>query len=128
MRLLDPLPSWTTPVRWDETVSTAFGTDVVLQGFGLTGLADHPDRNLPFNQAREGHAELEDCTNRFRSDGTLCALKAGQASLCKGDSGGPAFSNGVQIGVASFGSCQLGGSIWANVQRMRPWIRSVLSG
>ncbi len=34
----------------------------------------------------------------------------------------------IQVILTSFGNCQGGVSIWANLQRLRPWIRSVLNG
>ncbi len=127
VRLRDPLPASSTPVRWDETAPNGIGTDISFHGYGLTGPGLHPDRNREL-QAREGRVRLEECLVQYRADGTLCAQKAGQSGLCQGDSGGPAFSAGVQVGVASFGRCHLQVSIWANVQRLRPWIRAVLKG
>lgn len=77
-----------------------------------------------------------DFTNAFNEVRILCAMdpgfpKAGQTSVCNGDSGGPLFvkqPNGiVQIGITSFGSkdCTFPGSIewFVNVTSYVPFIR-----
>ncbi len=122
VRLIDPLPSFATPIRWDSPIPVGSGSSVVFHGYGGTGT------RVPTEGAREGRAKLVQCAAAYRSNGTLCAEGGGQSAICGGDSGGPVMTSGVQVGVASFGSCRGGISIWANTQRLRPWIRSVLAG
>lgn len=124
VRLRDALPASAVPVRWETTAPNGAGTSISFLGYGGTG----PFGPAPKPGLREGQVRFETCLDKYRADGTLCVQKSGQSALCPGDSGGPAFSAGVQVGIASFGSCHLGTSIWANVQRLRPWIRAVLNG
>lgn len=63
-------------------------------------------------------------------EGMFCSgVAGGGRDACQGDSGGPLTKNGVQIGIASWGtycgSAKFPG-VYSNIALYRKWIDSVL--
>jgi trypsin len=58
------------------------------------------------------------------SDNMFCAGRAGR-DTCQGDSGGPAVTNGILVGIVSWGEgCARPGypGIYTSVENLRKWI------
>jgi len=78
----------------------------------------------------------KECSNKWGFDIDnkiqMCASGYGMQDVCKGDSGGPLFSAGVQIGVVSYGymPCNLASGppvVYGRISTAKSWIDSVVS-
>lgn len=93
VKLAEPLPARFTPARLSGDASLpAKGTRFLLAGFGMT--SDGAEKTA-------GTLRAVEAASIGSTGGIMLRLSAepGPAGACTGDSGGPAFANGVVAGV-----------------------------
>ncbi len=112
LTLKDPLNAAYTPVTLapqsaESAAEIADGTNSTIVGFGVAE-PDSSDEAGILRVAQVPVQQDSDCSStygsQFNADAMMCAGDpAGGKDTCHGDSGGPIFVDGVQVGVTSWG-------------------------
>ncbi|XP_032453050.1 chymotrypsin-2 [Nasonia vitripennis] len=102
------------------------GYPAVVSGWGTLALRGPSPRLLRYSNTRL--LSIKDCYNYYRdriSASNICTLTRRGQGNCHGDSGGPLVSDGVQIGIVSFGQpCALGlPDVYTRVWSYMDWIK-----
>ncbi|MFR9728531.1 S1 family peptidase [Saccharopolyspora sp. MS10] len=99
------------------------GDTVQTYGWGAT-CTDQPEAQCQAENLKVADVDVTDiaCTD-YRGGTAVCASR-GNGIPAGGDSGGPMFSNGVQVGVAST-SDRATSTAYTNITEYRDWIKEV---
>ncbi|WP_295144455.1 trypsin-like serine protease, partial [Saccharopolyspora sp.] len=106
-----------------ETGDVANGDTVQTYGWGAT-CTDKPEAECQATNLKVADVKVTDiaCTD-YRGGTAVCAER-GTGIPAGGDSGGPMFSNGKQVGVAST-SDRATSTAYNNITEYRDWIKEV---
>lgn len=109
--------------RLGSETDVAVGQTVQVYGWGAT-CTDQPESNCQSQFLKYANVDVSavDCSD-YRGGIAVCATR-NDGITAGGDSGGPMFSNGVQVGVAST-SNRATSTAYTNVTQYRDWISSV---
>ncbi|XP_045488738.1 chymotrypsin-1-like [Pieris rapae] len=112
------------------------GAMCTLKGWGKTDSQVAPENlqvvyNLTTIYVEECNRRLDNVSKKFLPiiDKQLCTLNKERKGTCKGDSGGPLISGGVQVGIVSWGvPCAKGKpDVYTRVYCYVKWINNYIS-
>ncbi|XP_018311844.1 chymotrypsin-1-like, partial [Mycetomoellerius zeteki] len=113
------------PISLATTDIAPSGSSCILSGWGrIKGGGAIPDK---LQEIELNVYDLAKCQQRQRrvQSSHICTLTRTGEGACHGDSGGPLVSNGVQIGIVSFGTpCARGyPDVFTRVTSFTKWIQ-----
>ena len=103
------------------TSNVAAGQTVQLYGWGAT-CTDQPEINCQSRYLKVANTQVTTVNGRDYRGGVAVSVRRVDGIAAGGDSGGPMFASGRQVGVAST-SDRATVSNYTNITRYRPWIQ-----
>nr|WP_042195473.1 trypsin-like serine protease [Kibdelosporangium sp. MJ126-NF4]CEL22034.1 hydrolase [Kibdelosporangium sp. MJ126-NF4] len=105
------------------TSDVAVGQTVQVYGWGAT-CTGQPEINCQSRLLKVANVSVTSVNGRDYRGGVAVTARRGNGITAGGDSGGPMFASGKQVGVASTSDRQTTTN-YTNITRYRPWIQGI---
>ncbi|ONI84312.1 trypsin [Actinosynnema sp. ALI-1.44] len=120
-RLTEPYTGTYSPLGTTSDVQV--GQSVQVYGWGAT-CTGQPEINCQSRYLKVANVTVTTVNGRDYRGGVAVSARRGNGITAGGDSGGPMFASGKQVGVASTSDRQTT-TAYTNITRYRPWIQQI---